>query len=63
MSARLWYGRASGWGARAGASPRAIAMGVWDGVSVLQAAPAVKRKARNGCRGWSGGGRLTDEAW
>jgi hypothetical protein len=30
-------------------------------VSVLQAAPGVKRKARDGSRGWRGGG-LTDEA-
>jgi hypothetical protein len=50
-------------GARANVSMRATDMGVWDEVSVLQVWPAVKRKARDGYRYWSGGGGLTDEAW
>jgi hypothetical protein len=41
---------------------RATDIDVWDEVSVLQASPGVKRKARDGCRGGSGGGGLTDEA-
>jgi hypothetical protein len=36
--------------------------GILDTVSVLRAAPGVKRKAREDSRDWRGGGGLTDEA-
>ena len=48
----LLHGRASGRGARVGASMRATTMGVLDGVSLLQMRSGVKRKAPDGCRGW-----------
>jgi hypothetical protein len=37
--------------------------GILDTVSVLQAAPGVKRKARDDSKDWRGGGGLTDGAW
>src|SRR4051812_32229628 len=40
---------------RAGASTRATDMGLWDKVSIPQVWPGVKRKARDGSRGWGGG--------
>jgi hypothetical protein len=40
---------------------RATDIGVWDEVSVLQVGAGVKRKARDGCRGWRGRGGLTEE--
>jgi hypothetical protein len=65
----------SGWGARADVSMRATDMGLWDVVAVLQVSPGVKRKTRNGSRGWRGeaehlgcgdghrsGGQLLDSA-
>jgi hypothetical protein len=54
---------------------RATDMGLWDVVAVLQVSPGVKRKTRNGSRGWRGeaehlgcgdghrsGGQLLDSA-
>ena len=58
---RPQHGRARG-ELFAGASTRATALGLWDEVSVLQVYLGVKRKARDVCRGWSGGCGLTDEA-